>query len=168
MKAKGAEESWVDERTAQVMKLMVGRRSRKKAYSPKAEALSKFIAERNGFGCGRVAVRKLVEILVDEKLPPAPKSREWVGGGFVYVLSENPNAHNYPLGEPIFVPEDGASGLWIAPKSDEGYRRGNNLPGLKSPSIRQATKEEVRGFMEGSAKVQALRILIDRAIGTLS
>ncbi len=94
--------------------------------------------------CSRDKLKKLIELITNQKLPPFPSS----GSGMLFiplaaiVPLSNPNSHNYAIGK-VAVAQNTSSTLYR-----QNGTFGNSMSTLKT-SLRPATEKEIQHFVKG-------------------
>lgn len=126
----------------------------KRKLSAKAAKIDAILADAD-FGCQSRAVREILSTLLGEKLTGGPSEELPEVGGVVLVPTDNLNSHDYVIGKPVVLMENG-SDYAINYRGDIG----NHL-GMERAAVRCATNKEI----DRMPRAQIERVLARDVLG---
>ena len=127
---------------------------KQKPLSEKALKIKNLFNNGVEFGCKTNAAKDLLSIVIDENIsePTASGRRVFFSILTCIVLKNNPNSHNYPVGEPIVLCASKEGGNFRINRGDFG----NSLP-TDSSTMRLATLDEIKTYISKVDRSKYLR-----------
>jgi len=124
---------------------------KKSKYSKRAKEFDKIISSGN-FGCQEKYVRKLIEKLIDEKIPESKDEEIALIPGLVLIPTSASNGHGYELEEPIIFVGDRGTYKFLR---KNGFTDTKKLPNVKkqfSIAVRAADIDEIEDMLQNLSK----------------